>query len=129
LEAPEPGLTVGDWYLPDSSTSLEDVERSGVFMLTEVARIEAAQPGDRKAANQGGIHPRKETTYLNIIGGLLAATIGQSSGGQRLSVYKDQSALLDALVANHPRAPGLSRRTLETVFAEAKRSLAETASA
>ena len=124
LEAPEAGLTVADWYLPDRSPSLEDVERSGVFMLTEVARVEAAGTDHGRVVNHQ-IHPREETTYLNIIGGLLAATIGQSIGGQKLSVYNDQTALLDALIANHPRASGMSRRKLETVFAEAKRSLSD----
>jgi hypothetical protein len=66
---------------------------------------------------------RAETTYLNIIGGLLALMLGKSPAGKPQSVFNNQAAIIAALLANHPGKPGISARTLQDKFAEAKRSL------
>lgn len=55
---------------------------------------------------------RERTTLLNIVGALL-----EYSGHK-------ESAIIDALLTRHPGVPGLTKRTLEAKFAEAKRSLA-----
>ncbi|MBP9033768.1 MAG: hypothetical protein KBG29_07720 [Pseudomonadales bacterium] len=69
------------------------------------------------------IGPRAQTTYQNIIGGLLDVLLGKSPAGRRYSILENQTAIIDTLISNYPRKPGITRRTLEEKFAEAKRSL------
>ncbi|CDH34131.1 hypothetical protein [Xenorhabdus bovienii] len=69
------------------------------------------------------INPRSETTYLNIIGGLLDIMLGTSPSGKQLSVYNNQASVISALLACHEGKSGISARTLESKFAEAKRSI------
>ncbi len=66
---------------------------------------------------------RAETTYLNIIGGLLDLLLGKSPGGAAYSSFINQAAVISALLAYHREKPGISERTLEEKFAAAKQSL------
>ena len=66
---------------------------------------------------------KAKTTYLNIIGGLLELMIGTTPAGKPQSVFDDQSAIVAAMLAHYERAPGISRTTLDTKFAEANRSI------
>lgn len=72
---------------------------------------------------KSGIGLRAETTYQNIIGALLKLILGTTPGGQPQSVFRDQAAVIEVLLATHGNKPGISRRTLEQKFAAAKRSL------
>jgi hypothetical protein len=65
---------------------------------------------------------RAETTYLNIIGGLVALFLMKSPAGKPHSVFSTQSALIDQLMANFKK-PGITERTLQEKFAAAKKSL------
>lgn len=69
------------------------------------------------------MHPRSETTYLNIIGALVDVMLAQSPGRQRYSCFDTQADVINALLAHHEGKPGLSRRTLEDKFAAARREL------
>ncbi|MCG3464006.1 protein kinase [Xenorhabdus bovienii] len=69
------------------------------------------------------INSRSETTYLNIIGGLLDIMLGTSPSGNALSVYDNQSSIISALLAYHEGKSGISARTLESKFSEAKKSI------
>ncbi len=69
---------------------------------------------------------RSETTYLNIIGGLLYLMLSKSPGGQAQSVYENQASIISALLACFPSKPGIAHRTLEQKFADAKQSLRST---
>lgn len=69
---------------------------------------------------------RAETTYLNIIGGLVELMLGKSPAGKVQSVFDNQAAIIDALLGHHSGKPGISPRTLEEKFAAAKRSLTAT---
>lgn len=69
---------------------------------------------------------RAETTYLNIIGAMLALMLGKSPAGKPQSVFNNQAAIIAALLGHHEGKPGISARTLEDKFAAAKRSLAAT---
>ena len=82
---------------------------------------ERLEPADKKGGRELG--SRAETTYLNIIGALLHLILGKSPGGISHSVFKDQAAVIENLLATHPRTPGLSKRTLEEKFPAAKKSL------
>lgn len=66
---------------------------------------------------------RAETTYLNIIGGLLGLLLGQSPNGKPYSSFASQAAVISTLLAHHDGKPGISARTLEDKLAAAKRSL------
>lgn len=85
--------------------------------LDKMAAAQAAQntPGERS-----------ETTYLNIIGGLLGLMLSKSPAGNPHSVFENQAAIISALLAYHENKPGISARTLEEKFAAAKRSLSAT---
>ena len=65
---------------------------------------------------------RAETTYLNIIGGMLALFMMKSPAGKPHSVFSSQASLIDQLLANFKK-PGITQRTLEEKFAAAKKSL------
>lgn len=65
---------------------------------------------------------RSETTYLNIIGGLLNLMLGTSHGGQKQSVFENQGAIISAMLAHFEGMPGISVRTLEGKFSEANKS-------
>lgn len=71
-----------------------------------------AAPGDRA-----------ETTYLNIIGGLLGLLLGQSPNGKPYSSFASQASIISALLAHYDSKPGIAARTLEEKLAAAKRSL------
>lgn len=66
---------------------------------------------------------RAETTYLNIIGGLLGLMLNTTPGGQRGSAYESQAAIISALLAHYGGKPGIADSTLEQKFADAKRSI------
>ncbi|MFH6565658.1 hypothetical protein [Pseudomonas kulmbachensis] len=71
----------------------------------------------------GQLSERSELTYQNIIGALLNLFLDQSPAGNPLSVFKSQSAIVDAVIARYSEVPGLSKRTLDEKFAAANRSL------
>lgn len=72
---------------------------------------------------QGQLSQRSEHTYLQIIGALVNTILDVSPAGKPLSVFKNQSAIVDAVTARHKDIPGLSKRTLDEKFAAANRSL------
>lgn len=69
------------------------------------------------------INSRAEKTYLNIIGGLLDVILGTSPSGKKLSVYNNQTSVIDALLARHEGKAGISERTLQEKFSDANKSL------
>ncbi|MCK8663735.1 hypothetical protein M1M11_02425 [Pseudomonas azerbaijanoccidens] len=71
----------------------------------------------------GQLSERSELTYHNIIGALLNLFLDHSPAGKPLSVFKNQAAIVDAVIARHKDMPGLSKRTLDEKFAAANRSL------
>lgn len=69
--------------------------------------------------------PRAQTTYLNIIGAMVAVVLGKSPAGKPNSVFNSQSAVIDQVLAHYDGKPGISRRSLEEKFAEGKKSLGQ----
>lgn len=67
--------------------------------------------------------PRSETTYLNIIGGLLTLLLGKSPSGTPYSSFETMESVISALIAHHEGRPGISERTLWAKFAAAKRQI------
>lgn len=66
---------------------------------------------------------RAETTYLNIIGSLLDLILSDSSLGTPRSVFRNQTAIINAMLEHFPNTPGISKKTLEGKFSAAKQSL------
>ena len=114
-------------------------DRDAARMELEKARTRAIEAAGKMSALQGerdslaamvekmnAPGARAETTYLNIIGGLLGLMLGRTPAGQPQSVFQNQSAIISALLAHHGDKPGISASTLESKFAEAKRSIQAT---
>lgn len=72
-----------------------------------------------------GINLSERETLLAIIGALVTRMLDETLGGRKVSVFKNQSAIIDDLLAHYPDRRGLSKRTLEEKFAEAKRHLSK----
>lgn len=68
---------------------------------------------------------RSETTYLNIIGGLMGLLLGETPSGNKHSVFESQAAIIQGLLSHYPNKSGISQRTLESKFSEAKKSLSQ----
>jgi hypothetical protein len=75
------------------------------------------------ANTNGRLSERSELTYHNIIGALVSLLLDHSPAGKPLSVFTNQAAIVDAIVARHKDVPGLSKRTLDEKFALANRNL------
>lgn len=69
---------------------------------------------------------RSESTYLNIIGGLLTLMLGKSPSGTPYSSFLSQEAIISAMVVHHRGAMGITDRTLQAKFALARRHLQST---
>ncbi|WP_280313775.1 hypothetical protein, partial [Pseudomonas sp. BN605] len=63
--------------------------------------------------------------HHTIIGALLAIMLEKSKSGQPRSIYKTQTAVVDAITTLFPGIAGLSKRTLDRKFAQARRLLAQ----
>lgn len=92
-----------------------------------IQRIDIETFESRITADEGRaerpLPERAETTYQNIIGGLVLLMLGRTPAGKPQSVYQSQAAIIEALLAHHEGKPGISRRTLEEKFSQAKRML------
>jgi hypothetical protein len=75
------------------------------------------------ASNQCTISHRAETTYLNIIGAMLALMLGQSPAGVPYSRFRTQEAIVTAMLANCGGAVGITERTLNGKFANARKNV------
>jgi len=65
------------------------------------------------------------TIHHTIIGALLALMLDKPNGGQPRSIYKTQSAVVEAITTLFPGTTGLSKRTLDRKFAHARRLFAQ----
>jgi len=78
---------------------------------------------EKMTKDSSTINQRSESTYLNIIGAMLELMLSSSLAGQKHSIFVNQSAIISALLGYHSDKPGISDRTLESKFAEAKKSI------
>ena len=86
-----------------------------------LAKEQTARGDANDIAREPGL--RSETTYLNIIGGLLTLLLGKSPSGTAYSSFHSMDAVVSALLAHHEGRPGLSERTLWSKLAQARRHL------
>lgn len=69
------------------------------------------------------IGPRSETTYLNIVGGLLTLLLGTSPTGKPYSSFRTMESVISALLAHYEGHPGIAERTLWAKLAAAKQHI------
>ncbi|GLO16718.1 TPA: hypothetical protein ACNV18_000736 [Pseudomonas putida] len=94
------------------------VEEMTVYKRHEnelTAQLDAAEPAPEASAS----------VHYTIIGALLAITVGKSKSGQVQSIYKNQTAVVQAILSQFPGLHGLSKHTLDRKFALARRHLAQ----
>jgi len=111
----------------DRDAARAELEKAGKWAREAVEKMTALQ-GERDSLaamveKMNAPGARAETTYLNIIGGLLGLMLGKSPAGIAQSVFQNQGAIISALLAHHGDKPGISDSTLENKFAEANRSI------
>lgn len=63
------------------------------------------------------------SVHQTIIGAMLAVMLEKSKSGQPRSIYSTQAAVVDAITSLFPGVSGLSKRTLDRKFAQARRLL------
>ena len=91
-----------------------NVARSDLVMLTtEIERIQKSGGVDIKASEKL-VSSRERTSYLNIIGAMLA---------QLTSGKANDTTVITKAISDHGKKQGISQRKLQEVFAAAKRSL------
>lgn len=66
---------------------------------------------------------REETTYLNIIGACFELMLGKTPSGKGRSVYRHQSNIIDAMLAEFEGKPGMSQSTLDIKVPLARKSI------
>lgn len=76
----------------------------------------------------GTLTSRERTTLLNTIGGLVNLMLTTTQGGQKISIYESQEAIIDGLLTHFPNHSGIAKSTLELKFGEANRVFKETES-
>ncbi len=75
------------------------------------------------ATSEASVARRSETTYINILGGLLTLILGKSPSGMPYSSFRTMEAVISALIAHHEGLPGMSERTLWSKLAAAKKQV------
>lgn len=78
--------------------------------------------------NECSITDRAEATYQHIIGGMLDLMLGHSPAGTPYSSFRTQEAIVTALVAHHSGIMGITERTLNGKFAQARQKIRSSAS-
>lgn len=80
-----------------------------------VAQLDAVGPASEASSS----------VHHTIIGALLAVMLEKSKSGQSRSIYKTQAAVVDAVTTLFPGTAGLSKRTLDRKFAQARRAFSQ----
>lgn len=80
------------------------------------------------ACSASSVTDRAESTYLHVIGAMLDLMLGQSPAGTPYSSFRTQEAIVSALVAHHGGVMGITERTLNGKFAQARRKVRSSAS-
>lgn len=93
------------------------------FVILHSELMKLKKPVEQNVLAPKEVSEREESTYLNIIGGLLELMLSESREGKKRSVYINQSAISSALLANYSHKAGISERTLDSKFAKANRSI------
>ena len=107
--------------LADANERIRELNKAKIDAETERDSLRVMV--ENLGKQQAEVNTRSETTYLNIIGALLALMKGKSPSGKPYSSFDNQEAIIHALLAYHEGKQGIAARTLEQKFAEANKSL------
>lgn len=112
----------------EASRSEIDRMRSRIKKITDERDGLIGENNSLKAMveKNNALGTRSETTYLNIIGGILKLMLSRSPAGKPHSIFESQAAIISALLAHFPNTQGMSARTLEEKFASANQSIKST---
>ncbi len=102
----------------------EEIELSD-FVILHGELMKIKKPVEQNVLAPKDVSDREESTYLNIIGGLLGLMLGETPAGAKQSVYINQSAIVSALLVHYEDKAGISKRTLESKFAKANKSITQ----
>lgn len=100
---------------------LADQERS--FGTLHEQNLSLRKEVETRRTAHREVSARSETTYLNIVGGLLTLLLGKSPSGRPYSSFDTVESVISALLAHYEGHPGISERTLWAKFTAAKRHL------
>jgi hypothetical protein len=105
-----------------SKNDLLTEELESLIKENELLRVEksAFESQRRKERNVG---ERSEATYIVIIAGLLSLLTGKTSLGKPNSIFRNQTAIVNAFLKDPALASKVSQRTLDAKFAEANRCM------
>jgi len=103
-------------------SSLEHYKRQ-LHELQEKHDALLKQSATNPACAQCQISHRAEATYLHIIGVMLELMLGQSPSGTPYSSFRSQEAIATAMIAHHGELMGITDRTLQAKFAQARRKM------
>lgn len=120
FEALQADLQAARSSLQRANEHIKDLE--AIKADNEVRLVSLRAIVDKAGVSNG----RVETTYLNIIGALLGLLLGTTPSGKPYSQFRNQAAIIDVLLAHHHGKQGITTRTLENKFAEARRRLKST---
>jgi hypothetical protein len=98
-------------------------EREQSFDTLQIQHQRLRKETENQSAAYREVTPRSETTYLNIVGGLLTLLLGKSPGGTPYSSFQTVESVISALLAHYEGRPGISERTLWAKFTAAKRQV------
>lgn len=98
-------------------------EREQSFDALRAEHQSLREKAEKWTASSHTVTPRSEGTYLNIVGAMLNLLLGESPSGKPYSSFGSVESIINALLAHHEGIPGISQRTLQAKFAQAKRNL------
>jgi hypothetical protein len=108
---------------PDDGYYPCDLDQIDCIKIIRVSELMKFQNKIESGSEEKPLGDRERATLLNIIGALLALMLGKSPAGKSQSVFADQTAIIDAVLAHNPGISGLSERTLKGKFAAANASM------
>ena len=104
---------------------LADGVQAWDVLYTQLQTLNQEHQARTKREKRSGMpDARSESTYLNIVGGLLTLLLGKSPNGVPYSSFETLESVINALVAHYGDKSGISERTLWAKFSAAKRHLA-----
>lgn len=103
------------------TAKLIEITRERDDLLMKSASLESCIKKMTPSTKEVG--DRAETTFLNIIGGLLGLMLGNSPSGQKQSIYNNQASIISALLGHYSGKAGITDRTLEQKFSDANKSI------
>ncbi|TKK37276.1 hypothetical protein PflCFBP13517_26595 [Pseudomonas fluorescens] len=114
LQAERDALRVS---LNELRTSHQSMQEQHVAVVTERDRLLQV------VGDEAPLSERSQRGYECVLGAMLQVIFGRSPAGQRYSIFDSQESLVTAIVAHSGDLLGISKRSLDTKFAAARRRL------